>query len=188
VTSAPGRYDEPATVVDLAAGYADQDRNLAERSHRNGAPWRLIAVDFQRPTLRLARAATPTDLPVWFVQADARRLPFRPGSVDYAFSSLALHHFSDDDAVGVLAEMRRVARRGAVCIDLVRGRLATFCIWLLTALIFRDPMTRVDARTSVRRAFTHDELLDFARRAGWGAVVQTKFFWFQQSVRARFRR
>ena len=51
----------------------------------------------------------------------------------------------------------------------------------------RDPMTRHDARLSIRRAFTHRELLGLAARAGWINTVQTKFFWFQQAVRSRLR-
>jgi ubiquinone/menaquinone biosynthesis C-methylase UbiE len=121
-----------------------------------------------------------------FVQADAKQLPFRTRGSDLVFCSLALHHFSEPDAVRVLREMKRVSRVGAACVDLVRGHVAVFCIWLLTAVIMRDPMTRHDARLSIRRAFTHRELLGLTERAGWTKTVQTKFFWFQQAVRARF--
>jgi ubiquinone/menaquinone biosynthesis C-methylase UbiE len=122
---------------------------------------------------------------MFFVQADARNLPFRNRGADLVFCSLALHHFAETDAVSVLREMARVGRLGTACVDLVRGRLAVFCIWLLTAVVMRDPMTRHDARLSVRRAFTHEELRSLTERAGWRGLVQTKFFWFQQAVLSR---
>jgi hypothetical protein len=84
-----------------------------------------------------------------------------------------------------MKEMARVGKFGTACVDLVRSRLAAFCIWLLTAFIIRDPMVRHDARLSVRRAFTDDEMKALAHRAGWPNLKQIKFFWFQQAVLAR---
>ena len=173
-------------VADLASGYGDHGRNLIERGRERNCEVSVVSVDFQLQTLKLARAATPPHQKMFFVQADVRCLPFRNRGADLVFCSLALHHFAEPDAVNVLREMARVGRRGMACIDLVRGRLAAFCIWLLTAVVMRNPMTRHDARLSVRRAFTHDELKSLAEKAGWAGLIQTKFFWFQQAVRARF--
>ena len=119
---------------------------------------------------------------MFFVQADARQLPLRSQEADLVFCSLALHHFSDEDALTVLGEMTRVARVGAACVDLVRSRLAAIGIWLLTTFIIHDPMVRHDARLSVRRAFTAKEMNTLARRAGWPGIKQIKFLWFQQAV------
>jgi ubiquinone/menaquinone biosynthesis C-methylase UbiE len=173
------------TLVDLCSGYGDQGRHLIAHARQRNCELAVVAVDFQFDTLRLSREATPKHQRMFFVQADARHLPFREGAAELAFCSLALHHFADQDAVKVLREMKRVSRLGTACIDLVRGRIAVFCIWLLTAVVLRNPMTRYDARLSIRRAFTHRELLGLARRAGWKDVLQTKFFWFQQAVRSR---
>jgi ubiquinone/menaquinone biosynthesis C-methylase UbiE len=174
-------------LVDLASGYGDQGRNLIAHGREHGCDIGIVAVDRQFDTLRLSREATPPHQRMFFVQADARQLPFRTRGADLVFCSLALHHFADHDAVSVLREMKRVARTGAACVDLVRGRVARFCIWLLTAVIMRNEMTRHDARLSIRRAFTCHELRDMAARAGWTGFLQTKFFWFQQAIHARIR-
>lgn len=155
------------TLVDLASGYGDHARNLLERSRAEGRELAVVAVDFNFETLRIARGATPPGEKISFVQADARRLPFRDGSADLVFCSLALHHFSDDDALGVLREMRRVARIGVACIDLARSRLAAWAIWALTTFIIRDPTVQHDARLSIRRAFSTDEMKGIAQKAGW---------------------
>ena len=174
-------------LVDLAAGYGDQGRNLIARARHRQCDVTVLAVDLQLQTLKIAREATPIGHKMYFVQADARQLPFRSRGADVVFCSLALHHFAEQDAVRVLGEMRRVCRLGAACVDLVRGRLAAFCIWLLTTFVMRNEMTRHDARLSVRRAFTHGELHSMAEQAGWANLRQIKFFWFQQAVLARFR-
>jgi len=173
-------------LIDIASGYGDHGRNLLEHARRRQMELSVVAVDVQWQTLKIARQATPPGQRMLFVQADARHLPFRSREADLVFCSLALHHFSEPDALSVLKEMARVGKLGTACIDLVRSRLAAFAIWLLTTFLMRDPMVRHDARLSVRRAFTHEELLDLTARAGWPQQLQTRFFWFQQAVRAHF--
>jgi ubiquinone/menaquinone biosynthesis C-methylase UbiE len=172
-------------LIDLASGYGDHGRNLIGISQAQQRDVTVVAVDFQFQTLQIAREATPKTKKMFFVQADARQLPFRSKSADLALCSLALHHFAETDALTVLKEMARVGRFGTACVDLVRSRVAALCIWFLTAFILRDPMVRHDARLSIRRAFTRAEMRSLAHQAGWSNLKQIKFFWFQQAVLAR---
>lgn len=174
-------------MVDLCCGYGDHGRNLLERAKAAETEVTIVAVDFQFQTLQIAREATPAGKKMFFVQADARQLPFRTKGADVTLCSLALHHFGEDDALTVLKEMSRVGREGTACVDLVRSRLATFCIWLLTTFLIRDPMVRHDARLSIRRAFTMPEMRSLAHQAGWPNLKQLGFFWFQQAVLARVK-
>ena len=174
-------------LIDLASGYSDHGRNLLRLAEADRRDVTVIAVDFQFQTLQIARSATSSDQKMFFVQADARRLPFRPKAADLALCSLALHHFADDDALSVLKEMARVGRLGTACVDLVRSRLAVIGIWLMTTFLVRDPMVRHDGRLSIRRAFTHDEMKSLAHRAGWPNLKQIKFFWFQQAVLSQIK-
>ncbi len=172
-------------LVDLACGYGDHGRNLIRLGHIHQRDVTIIGVDMQFQTLQIARQATPSGQKMFFVQADARQLPFRKKGADLVFCSLALHHFAEKDAFTVLLEMARIARHGTACIDLARSRFAAFCIWLLTTFIMRDPMTRHDARLSARRAFSHEEMKSLAHQAGWPQFKQAKFFWFQQAILTR---
>jgi ubiquinone/menaquinone biosynthesis C-methylase UbiE len=172
-------------LIDLASGYGDHSRNLIAKARARRQEVAVIAMDCQLKTLQIARRATPSDHKMLFVQADARQLPLRNREADVVFCSLALHHFSDADALTVLREMRRVGRIGSACVDLVRSRIASLGIWLLTTFIVQDPMVRHDARLSIRRAFTAEEMKTMAHHAGWPGAEQIKFFWFQQAVLAR---
>ncbi len=172
-------------LVDLACGYGDQGRNLIARAQAQSCDVTVLALDVQFQTLQIARSVTPPGQKIFFVQADARQLPFRNQQTDLVFCNLALHHFADKDALTVLREMARVGKLGLACVDLVRSRLAAFCIRLLTTFIIRDPMIRHDARLSVRRAFTHQEMKSLAQNAGWPNLRPRKFFWFQQAVTSR---
>jgi SAM-dependent methyltransferase len=172
-------------LVDLAAGYADHGRNLLGLARKRGRDVTVVAVDFQFQTLQIARAATAPGQKLFFVQADARQLPFRRHAADLALCSLALHHFAEADALAVMQEMARIARQGWACVDLVRSRLAALGIWLLTTFLMRDPMVRHDARLSIRRAFTKPEMRSLAERAGWPGCQQLGFLFFQQAVLVR---
>ena len=156
------------TVVDLATGSADIPRAVAAWAGRRGLRAHLLATDFSPEILGLAARGAPPG--VEFVVADARRLPFDQGSFDVATCSLVLHHLEPDDAVLMLKEMRRVARRGVVVNDLVRSWVGYVGAQLVARTMSRSPLFRHDAPLSVRRAYTRGEMATLAARAGLGPV------------------
>jgi 2-polyprenyl-3-methyl-5-hydroxy-6-metoxy-1,4-benzoquinol methylase len=116
-----------------------------------------------------------------FVEADI--LEFNPlDGYDLVLCSLALHHFSNEDAVRVLRRCNELSRKFVLVSDLRRGWLGMMGVYLLTALIFRAPMTRYDARLSMARAFSLAELDDLARRAGWQKFGHQKFRFARQAI------
>ena len=64
-------------------------------------------------------------------------------------------------AVRMLERCRLLSREFVLVSDLRRGRLATVGVYLLTALVYRDPMTKTDGRLSAARAFS------WARTSAW---------------------
>jgi hypothetical protein len=96
--------------------------------------------------------------------------------------TLTLHHFSDEDAVRVLRRCRELSRRFVLVSDLRRGFLLQAGVHLLTAVIFREPMTRYDARLSAERAFSFSELRGLALRAGWHNFGHKKFRFARQAI------
>jgi ubiquinone/menaquinone biosynthesis C-methylase UbiE len=100
------------------------------------------------------------------VRGDALDPPFADGAFDYAITSMFLHHLSDDDAVKVLRNMDRVARRGIVAADLLRHPSAYAWISLFT--VASNRLVKHDARASVRQAFDPDEVLACATARALG--------------------
>ena len=119
-----------------------------------------------------------------FIVGDGRRLPFADGSVDVAACSLVIHHLPPDEAVAMLREMRRVARRGVIVNDLIRTWLGLLGAWAVSRALTRNPLTRHDAPLSVRRAYTRAELVELARRAGLGPVVVAGWLGYRVSLTA----
>jgi SAM-dependent methyltransferase len=168
-------------VLDLATGSADIPRLVADHARRVGAEVAIVAVDFQPATLEIAKAMSATYPEITCVCADALEYtdaePF-----DLVICSLALHHFANEDAVRLLRRARELSRRYVLISDLRRGFLAQAGVYLLTALIFRDRMTREDGRASAQRAFTFRELKELAMRAGWEKFGARRFRFARQAI------
>jgi len=99
------------------------------------------------------------------VQADALMLPFGDSSFDHSFCTLFLHHLSDENAVQLLREMARVARKRIYCIDLNRDPTSYYTYKIL-GRIFLQKFTLEDGALSILRSFTIDEMAELAMDAG----------------------
>ncbi len=93
---------------------------------------------------------------------------------DIVYCTLLLHHFSDRDAVEILAAMKRLARRAVLVDDLQRTRLGWFLAVVGCQLLSRSPIVHFDGPQSVRAAFTCEEALGLARAAGWPTPMLRK--------------
>lgn len=169
------------TVLDVGSGAGDLCRCIADRCRADQRALRLWSLDHHPQIQSFARVLLADYPEVRFLRGDACRLPLRDGVVEVALCTLALHHFSDDDAVRVLAELRRVSRHWVVVSDLSRSPAALAAVWLATRFC-RNPMTRQDGPQSVERAFTPQELRRLARAAGWPEPRVSAEPWFRMSL------
>ena len=168
-------------VVDLATGSADIPRLVADYARRIGADVEIVAVDFQQSTIDTARRLSVGYPEITCVLGDV--LTYQDAEpFDIVICSLALHHFSDEDAVRLLRRAKELSRGAVLISDLRRGFLATVGVSLLTALIFRDRMTRSDGRTSAAAAFNAAEMRQLARRAGWQNFGARNYRFARQAI------
>ncbi len=168
-------------VLDLATGAGDIPRLIIDHARAIGAKAEVTAIDFQPTTIEIARS--------W--SADYPEIAFRTSDVlnyqsaepfDIVICSLALHHFSSEDAVKLLRRGRELSRRYVLVSDLRRGLECTLGVYLLTTLIFNDAMTKNDGRVSAARAFSFAELRELARSAGWENLGAAKFRFARQAI------
>ena len=168
-------------VVDLATGSGDIPRLLVDHARTIGAQIAIDAVDQQAATLEIARN----------LSADYPEISYHAANIlewgsaqhyDLALCSLVLHHFSDDDAVKLLRRSRELSKKLVLVSDLRRGFLVQAGVHMLTAVIFREPMTRFDARLSAQRAFSFGEMRDLAITAGWKNFGHKKFRFARQAI------
>jgi 2-polyprenyl-3-methyl-5-hydroxy-6-metoxy-1,4-benzoquinol methylase len=175
------RAGDQLRVVDLATGSGDIPRLIVDHARKVGAKVQIDALDQQGSTLEIARKLSAGYPEISFVQANI--LEWNPAEpYDIVFNSLALHHFAEEDAVRLLRHCRELSRRFVLVSDLRRGLLASVGVYLLTALIFRERMTREDGRASAARAFSFAEMHELARRADWENFGHRKFRFARQAI------
>jgi 2-polyprenyl-3-methyl-5-hydroxy-6-metoxy-1,4-benzoquinol methylase len=167
-------------ILDLATGSGDIPRLVVDHARKVGASVTVDAIDRQSSTLEIARGLSGGYPEINFFEGDV--LSLAEGSYELVLCSLALHHFSETDAVRLLARCRELSSKFVLVSDLQRGLLATVGVYLLTALIFRDPMTRTDGRLSAARAFSFLEFRALAERAGWKNLGHARFPYARQAI------
>jgi SAM-dependent methyltransferase len=174
--------DRIVRILDVGAGAGGLALRLARWARRRGRPIRVLAVDWDGDTARMAGRATATFPEISIMRADALALPVRAGGVDLVVSSLTLHHLTADTATAALAEMTRAARLGFIVNDLWRSRLGVALVWLVTRLLGCHWISRHDGPLSVRRSYSPAEIRALAANAGVERVAVHRYPWLVRVV------
>jgi len=172
---------QPLRILDLGTGAADIPRAVVMQARQVGCPVLVTAVDRQKPTLEIAEKFSAGFPEIRFVRADF--LDFAEGTLyDIVLCNLVLHHLDESDAIRLLRRCRELTRGAALVTDLRRSRAAQAGIFAVTQLVYREPMTRHDARLSAERAFSFPELRKLAVAAGWWGFRHRRAPLFRQAL------
>lgn len=155
----------PLTVVDVGCGYGDLLRAIRHWSRRHALELKLVGVDLNPETIRIARTVTDPADRIEFRVANIFELGLTM-PVDFMISSLVAHHLSDTEICEFLGMMEAVVRRGWLVYDLERHRLLYHFIGLAARLGRLHPMVGKDGQISVRRSLTRAEWEERIAAAG----------------------
>ncbi len=162
------------TILDIGAGSGAVTRSLARRIEVAGHRAAVVAVDLQ--WRHLAAGLAPSGSPAGpSLAANAFSLPLADGGADWIVSTLVFHHFSPEENRALLAEFRRVARRGFALLDLRRHLVPWMFVALAGRLVFESRVSVFDGQASVLQAYTEDEARAIARQAAPDARVDRIF-------------
>jgi SAM-dependent methyltransferase len=145
-------------LLDVAAGAGDVGAAIVRAARRRGLDVRIVALDRDLAHLALGRRWGEVTTGV---VASAQALPFRDRSFDLALSSLFFHHLDRAGKAGVAAEMLRVARRGALIVDLVKSRWAAVALRLLFPVLGIGRHAREDGLVSIERGWSVEQWRSF---------------------------
>jgi hypothetical protein len=168
-------------IVDLATGSGDIPRLIVDYARKVHAKVEIDALDRQAATLEIARNLSANYPEISYREANILEWN-SVGGYDIALCTLALHHFGAEDSVRLLGKCRELSKGFVLVSDLRRSFFLFAGVYLLTALIFREKMTRYDARLSAIRAFSFSEMRDLAVRAGWENFGHKKFRFARQAI------
>jgi SAM-dependent methyltransferase len=169
-----GQMSGPVTLLDVGSGTGDVVRAVARALAHRGISARTIAVEQSFILSAIARPETDDVL-----AGDALALPIHDRSIDVAICSQVLHHFCDQKARILIAELDRVARIGVVIGDLQRDAVAALLFRAVAPALRFHPMTVRDGLLSIERGFSQPELHALVRSAVPRDVVVRRRFPFR---------
>lgn len=148
---------ETITIADIGCGGGDGMIAIQKFCRQLGVSVRMIGVDANPKAIEYARVRCKNHPEFdWVVQ------PFQDLeglNADVYHCSLFAHHFYGSDLTE-LAKLMQSARIGFVINDLHRHWLAYHSISILTKLFSKSYLVQNDARLSVAKGFSKEELSD----------------------------
>lgn len=159
-------------VLDVATGSGDVCRALVLGLRRRGYDCAVRLID--KSPLALEQAAARFQAVGLAVQTEVRdALSGDLPEADIVVSTLFMHHLTEDEARGLLADMGHATRRLALVSDLRRSTFGTLLATVVPRVMTRSHVVHTDAVLSARAAFTVDELRACADDSGMhGARVR----------------
>jgi 2-polyprenyl-3-methyl-5-hydroxy-6-metoxy-1,4-benzoquinol methylase len=156
----------PLRILDIATGSGDLPLALAAHAHKAGINLSITGCDLSATALQEARKrAAAAGEEMEFIQCDVLEGEV-PSGYDVITCSLFMHHLTEEQVVDVLYRMRCAARRMVLVSDLRRCRWGYLLAAYASSLFTTSRIARIDARKSVRAAFTADEFAALAAEAG----------------------
>jgi SAM-dependent methyltransferase len=153
------------SVLDVGAGSGELLRVVARWAEETGRRASLVGLELNARSAKAIAEESREYASVNAIRGDALRLPFADYRFDYAFCSLFTHHFKDEQVIGILNELGRVARRRVFVIDLHRHALAYYLFTTVGRLFLHNRLIREDGALSILRSFRPIELSQLAARS-----------------------
>ncbi|MEZ6140014.1 MAG: methyltransferase [Zavarzinella sp.] len=164
------------TLLDIATGGGDVVIRLKNKCERLGIPIKFSATDISQTALDMAAKKPGAKGIHWFQHNIINDGILQ--NYDIVISSLFIHHLEEEELHVVLQRFREIARKAILINDLRRCVCGWWAAKIIPRFLSRSRIVHFDGPVSVAGAFTSEELLHYARQAGWeGAKVQHVFPW-----------
>lgn len=160
------------TLLDVAGARGEVPAQAAARLQQQGI--RLETTVLDRATSHLESGKRS-------VVGNALALPFRDGSFDLVASSLFVHHLEPPAVTQFVNEALRVACV-AVLINDIRRHPAHLALVYAGMPLYRSRLTRHDARVSIRRAYTPEEMRDLLGQTAAAQVNLGTYYLYRMGI------
>ncbi|QZH74437.1 MAG: methyltransferase domain-containing protein [Erythrobacter sp.] len=167
-------------LLDVGFGNGDMLREIAHWAEQRGIKAELLGVDLNPRSEKVARDATPSELPITYRAGDYA--DHIGGDWDVVVSSLVAHHMTHPELLLFLRFMESEARIGWFVNDLHRHAFSHAGYPVLAFLMGWHKIVRLDGRTSIARAYRPEEWAPILAEAGITQAQVKRYFPFRLCV------
>jgi len=171
------------TVLDVGAGSGELLCTIAEFAVKSEKTGKFFGLDLNEISVKSISKKSKSFPNIFAVRGDAMLLPFAEKSFDYAFCSLFTHHFSDENIIKIIKEMKRISRCEIFVIDLHRHPLAYLLYKIFCSSFGISNLVHEDGLLSILRSFKPEELMDLAEKANLENAFVKRHFPFRLVLR-----
>lgn len=163
------------TIADLGCGGGDMAVLIKKWSSSRGYTSQVTGIDANPHIIALAKEnASAAKVDVDFKVGNVFDPGFLEQKTDILTCTLFTHHFTNQELIELIGNLKSVGKLGLVINDLHRHFLAYYSINGLTALFSQSKMVKNDAPISVLRAFSKSDWEQILDAAG---VEKFKISW-----------
>ena len=171
------------TIIDLGCGHGDILRLVADFGRKKGYNFKLIGVDANQDAVDYAKDLSINYSEISFRNEDIFSEKFQDLNFDIALTTLFLHHFKEDEIVGLLSKLTNKATIGMVVNDLQRSEIA-YGLFKLLGIVISNDMIKQDGLTSILRAFKRKELEQISNKLNLKSQIRWQWaFRYQWLIR-----
>ncbi|TCD01811.1 methyltransferase domain-containing protein [Pedobacter psychroterrae] len=157
------KYQE-ISILDVGCGNGDMIRTLADYAAENGLKFKLTGMDANAFTVHHARSLSVSYPNISYLCADIFEEIKQERVYDVILCTLTLHHFKDEEIIGLIKCFTLRARMGIVVNDLHRTAIAYY-LFIAICFVFRlNKMSRDDGLVSILRGFKKADLIRYSKQ------------------------
>jgi 2-polyprenyl-3-methyl-5-hydroxy-6-metoxy-1,4-benzoquinol methylase len=154
------------SVADLGCGGGDLLKLISLWGTRKNIKLNLTGIDANPNIIQFAKNNSTAFPSINYEAIDIFSGDFRTRRFDIIAGTLFFHHFSSEQLVDFLKQLKDQAQLGIVINDIHRNWMAYYSIKILTRFFSKSAMVRYDAPLSVLRAFHKKDWIDILETAG----------------------
>ena len=154
-------------IADLGCGGGDMLMIMANWAKKKGVNAQFIGIDANDFMIDFGTKRTVNYPNISYLHQDIYSEQFKEKSFDIVTMTLFCHHFSDENLITLLQQLRKQTRIGIVINDIHRHWFAYHSIAWITKLFLKSYLVKNDAKLSVWRAFIREDLEKIIQKSGF---------------------
>lgn len=151
------------TILDMGCGDGSMLREVASHFKNQNIELKLIGVDLNSRTIKLAKEYSINYPNISFFQRDILALDANDLQCDILLCTLTMHHFNSEEIPVFLNQFVQLSRLAVVINDLHRSKVSFFLFRLFSLIFIKTGIAKHDGLVSIKSAFVKSELEFFSR-------------------------